>query len=148
MISVAEILCQPGRVWSGNPPASKDDILRLRESSKIPLPQEYFDLLTFSNGGEGPLALPPLIFVLYSVDEAYEEIIDEDNKDLYPGYIFFGGNGGMEAIAFDVRGNPPWPIVMMDRIAGEESAIEIARDLAQFITAVGLEFSGDEKSMS
>ncbi|HZS08554.1 MAG TPA: SMI1/KNR4 family protein [Blastocatellia bacterium] len=98
MISIAETLRQPGRVWSGRPPAGEDDILRLMESSEVPLPQEYLDLLRFSNGGNGPLALSPLIFVLYSVDEAIEEMTSEDNKDLYPNFIFFGAMAGWKRL--------------------------------------------------
>jgi hypothetical protein len=57
-------------------------------------------VLRVSNGGDGDLALPPLMFV----PDSLEDIID---------VIFFGGDGGLERIALDCRaGLEPWPIVM------------------------------------
>lgn len=64
MSQVAEMLKQPNRKWSGNTPASESEILRLVQSCKFKLPNEYLELFRFSNGGEGSLALPPLLFVL------------------------------------------------------------------------------------
>jgi hypothetical protein len=57
----------------------------------------------------------------------------------FPSFLFFGSNGGLELLAFDLRSGPPWPIVMIDPIAGPESAEEIAPDLATFVKAIGLE---------
>ena len=34
---------------------------------------------------------------------------------------------------------PPWPIVMIDQIAGPESAKEIAPNMVAFIEAIGIE---------
>lgn len=48
---VAEILKQPARKWTAESPASEEDILRLVQSCEVRLPDEYLDLLRFSNGG-------------------------------------------------------------------------------------------------
>jgi hypothetical protein len=139
MSKVAEILKQPNRNWSGNPPASEENILRLIQSCKVKLPDEYLDLLRFSNGGEGDLALPPLLFVLLNVDEVLEMLKDNLYREEFPDFPFFGGNGGLEKIAFNLRNAEPYPIVMIDPIAGLEGAVEIASDMAQFFAAIGLE---------
>jgi hypothetical protein len=84
-----------------------------------------------------PLALPPLVFALDDVDAIISSLQDSQTRALYPGMVFVGGNGGLERIAFDTRGpEPPWPIVMMDPVAGNESAVTIARDFAEFVDAV------------
>jgi hypothetical protein len=140
---VAEILKQPNRNWSGNPPASEDDILRLVESCRVKPPDEYLALLRFSNGGEGDLALPPLLFVLFDVDEALRTWSDSFYREEFTDFLFFGGNGGLEQIAFDLRRGEPYPIVMIDPIAGSESAEEIAPDMARFIEAIGLEYADE-----
>jgi hypothetical protein len=58
--------------------------------------------------------------------------------------MFFGSNGGLESIAFDLRVGPPWPIVMIDQIAGPESAKEIAANMGAFIEAIGIEAEGQD----
>jgi len=109
------------------------DISCLVRASSVSLPDELVGLLSFSNGGEGSVALPPLMFVLDSAGEIVRSIEDEWLSANFPGFLFFGGNGGLERMALDLRsGNPPWPIVMIDPIAGPESAREVAADFATF----------------
>jgi hypothetical protein len=138
---VSEILKQANRNWSGNPPAGEEDILRLVQSCKVKLPNEYLDMLRLSNGGEGDLALPPRRFVLFDIDEVLEMMGDEFYRGEFPSLLFFGGNGGMEQIAFDLSKGGPYPIVMIDPIAGAESVMEIASNMTQFIEAIGLEYA-------
>ena len=84
------------------------------------------------------MALPPLVFVLDDVDFLVSNVEDSYMRELYPGLLFFGGNGGLERIAFDMRGGrPPWPIVMIDPVVGNESAVKIADDFDEFAEAVG-----------
>ena len=109
-------------------------------ASPLPLPDELLEFLRFSNGGEGPLALAPLIFVLDNVERIVQSFDDPFLLEEFPDFLFFGGNGGLETIAFDTRGGmTPWPVVMIDQIAGPESAVTIAPSFDAFIEAVGLE---------
>ena len=74
-------------------PASAADIAQLAERAQRELPTEYIELLRFSNGGEGPLALPPRYFALYSVKDC---IALHDNRHIieqFPGFMLFGSNG-------------------------------------------------------
>jgi hypothetical protein len=139
MPKVDELLKEPGRNWTPAPPAGEEDILRLVQFFKVRLPAEYLDLLRFSNGGSGTLALPPLRLDLFSIDEVIEKSADEFYGDEFPDFIFLGGNGGLELIAFDLSRGEPRPVVMVDPIAGAESAVEIAPSMAQLIEAMGLE---------
>jgi hypothetical protein len=137
-MKVAEILSQPNRKWQPEPPASESDLAELLSRARAELPTEYLDLLRFGNGGEGPLALAPLWFQLYSAKDCLELCHNEDIIEQFPEFMFFGGNGGIESIAFDLRSGPPWPIVTVDQIAGADSAEELTPDITSFIAAIGL----------
>lgn len=136
---VSQLLSQPERNWHGFPPATKAEIDALVNSIKLELPQEFLDLLRFSNGGEGKIALPPLIFCLDKIQEIISLINDEFYQSQFPNFLFFGGNGNIEMIAFDLR-KQHYSIAMIDPIAGEESAIEIAPNITEFINAIGFEY--------
>lgn len=139
-MDVRTLLTQRDRRWNSAPGASEQQIARLVASSPVPMPDAFLEFFRFSNGGEGDLALPPLIFVLDDVDTVIGGLHDPFLAENFPGFLFFGGNGGLERIALDLRGgNPPWPIVMIDPIAGPSSAEQIAPDMRTFLHAVGLE---------
>jgi hypothetical protein len=139
-MSIRDLLTQADRRWEPEPGADESTIQRLCTASPAPLPEAFLDLLRFSNGGEGDLALPPLLFMLDAVDEIVKSLNDSFLVEEFPGFLFFGGNGGLERIAFDLRGgSPPWPIMMIDPIAGPESARVIAPSIESFIQAIGRE---------
>jgi len=139
-MDVGQTLSQPGREWRTKGPASEAEIRLLESKARAELPPEYLDLLRWSNGGEGPLALRPLWFQLYSVKDCID-LYHTNQHDLeqFPHLMFFGSNGGLESIAFDLRVGPPWSIVMVDRVAGPASAEKIAPDMSAFIKALGVE---------
>ena len=140
-MNVRDILSQSKREWHAKIASSEAEIAQLESQAKAQLPSEYLDLLRVGNGGEGPLALAPLYFQLYSVKDCIEHFHqDRQLLEEFPNFMFFGSNGGLELIAFDIRSGPPWPVVMIDPIAGPESAEEIAPDVRTFIEAIGLEF--------
>jgi hypothetical protein len=137
-VDVQTLLTEPHRQWSRRPPASEEAIARLQQGAPGAVPREYIALLRYSNGGEGPLALPPPYFMLYKAEFTRELYQSPDQRELYPGFLVFGSNGGLETIAFDTRGKEPWPIVMYDAVAGTESAVTIAENMENFIRAMGI----------
>ena len=141
MQSISELLSQPDRDWRREPPATETDILGLVAVCPVKLPEEYLDLLRYSHGGEGSVALPPHWFVLDRVDVVIDIQGDEFYRESFRGFWFFGGNGGGEMLAFDLRGDEPWPIVMIDPIAGPECSQKIAQSFAEFLEAIGLEYN-------
>jgi hypothetical protein len=145
-MTLHEILGHPGRKWRSSAPASAEELDLLKSRARAMLPSEYLDLLRFSNGGEGPLALSPLWFQLYSVDECIA-LCHSDGAMLeqFPTLMFFGSNGGIESIAFDLSVGPPWPIVTIDMIAGLDSVEQIAPNIAAFIDAIGVDKEPSEK---
>src|SRR5688500_11871058 len=138
MRSVAELLAAEVRQWVGKAPATVEEIAALSSQVPFPLPEEYVELLRASNGGEGELALPPLWFQLFDTKFAAELWRNPDYRTNFPDLFFFGSNGGLESIAFDMRGVADWPIVMIDCIAGMDSARQSAPNMRAFINAVGI----------
>jgi len=142
-LSVRDILQQPGREWRAKAPASENEIALLQSKARAELPREYLDLLRFGNGGDGPLALQPLWFQLYSVKDCIDLCLsDQHVLEQFPTLMFFGSNGGLESIAFDLSAGPPWRIVMVDRIAGVGSARQIAPHMGAFIETIGIDAEG------
>jgi len=80
-------------------------------------------------------------------EEILASFSDPILQDTFPGFVFVGGNGGLERIAIDCRGkSPPFPIVMVDPVAGPESAQSIAPDAETFVAAIGSESRDVEQS--
>ena len=138
MKTVAEMLASKGRDWAGNAPATAEDIAALRAGLPFDPPPEYIELLNVCNGGEGELALAPLWFQLFDTKFALELWRNRDYRANFPDLFFFGSNGGLESIALNMRAEGDWPVVMIDCIAGMESAQQIAANMHQFIQAIGV----------
>jgi hypothetical protein len=138
MRPVAELLSEPGREWRKVDGASQPHIAELKSALPFEPPAEYIEFLQYSNGGEGELALEPLWFQLFDVAFAIQSWRDDNYRREYPDLFFFGSNGGLESIAFDMSCSKPWPIVMVDCIAGLDSARRISRSIEEFIERVGL----------
>jgi predicted metal-dependent HD superfamily phosphohydrolase len=131
-----------GRKWFKFPGASREALEALRAGAGVELPGEYFDLLAFSNGGEGPLDVMPLNFCLDSAEDALRRNqVEKLYEEFFPGFFVFGTSGGGEYIAFDLRGARPWPVVAIDatNIDLDESVDPIAVDFKSFLGHVGVE---------
>lgn len=138
MRPVAELLSEPGRVWRKVDGASQLEIAELRCALPFDPPAEYLEFLCYSNGGEGELPMEPLWFQLFDVAFAMQIWHDENYRTEYPNLFFFGSNGGVESIAFDICHPDSWPVVMVDCIAGPDSARRISSGFPEFIQRVGL----------
>jgi hypothetical protein len=128
------------REWQGADGASPKLIERLRKVMPADLPPEYFHLLAFSNGGEGPLPVEPCNFCLDEGEHAAEQFADKIFDADFPDFFVIGSNGGGDAIAFDMRGAKPWPIVAFDMTNADldESVVTVAPDFVSFLDLVGV----------
>lgn len=138
MNSISAMLSSPGRRWDGNSPATQAQILELRKVVEFDLPPSYVELLLACNGGEGELALDPFWFVLFDTGFTQEMATDAFYLSEFKGLFIFGSNGGGETIALDIRGHEPWPVVMMDCIAGMDSIRSVATSIDEFLLPIGL----------
>ncbi len=127
--------------WNGNAPAEAGALERLRRVAGVELPDEYLKFLAFSDGGEGPLAIDPGYVVIDPAADAADQKEEKTFEEFFPGFFMFGGNGGGELFAFDLRGSRPWPVVMIDmtNIDLKESVVPIATDFSEFLKHIGKE---------
>lgn len=127
------------REWHKVDGASADVIAALKSLVPVDLPESYYSLLTFSNGGEGPLAVPPLWFQLYPAEEAAQIERDRTFREFFEGLFVIGGNGGGEAVAFDLRANAPYPVVAFDmtNIDLQESVRPISPSFDALLDLIG-----------
>ena len=102
------------REWHKAEGASAEAIALLRSIAPVDLPESYFSLLSFSNGGEGPLSVQPLWFCLYPAEEVAQLERDGTFRQFFGKLFVIGGNGGGEAVAFDLRESEPYPLVSFD----------------------------------
>jgi hypothetical protein len=123
------------RTWFKTDGATTDTLSALRAAAPVGMPERYYELLAFSNGGEGPLPVPPFNFCLDTAEMVAASARDGDYKEFFPNFFVFGGNGGGDFIAFDTRADEPGPVVSIDmtNIDLKESVILIAPDFDKFV---------------
>jgi hypothetical protein len=126
-----------GRDWFAAPAAKTELLEQLRQIAPVDLPDSYFALLAASDGGEGPLPTSPYTLCL----DPSADVIDalRSGRTGSDGFLVFGGNGGGEYLAFDLRGLKPWPVVAIDMVAGAETAETVAPDFDSFTKMIGRE---------
>ncbi len=137
-------MLDPNREWQRRSGASATAIATLREAAPIALPDSYYELLAYSDGGEGPLSKQPFYFQLDAADVALAAFARGLDDEFFPGFLMIGSNGGGEYIAFDVRASAPWPVVALDmtNIDLSESVMPIADSFDAFIALIGMEAEG------
>lgn len=94
--------------------ASSAAIAQLRSVAPVDLPESYFSLLSFGNGGEGPLPIQPLWLCLYPAEEATRIELEGTFQEFFAKLFVIAAKGGNEAVAFDLREGEPCPLVTFD----------------------------------
>ncbi|MBL4898840.1 MAG: SMI1/KNR4 family protein [Colwellia sp.] len=124
--------------WNKEVGATEDEMDELKRSVSFSLPDEYLDLLRFSNGGEGPLLVQPWHFVLDNVSDVLEPSIRSNYEEFFPGYFVFGGNGGGELVAIEIETEK---VVSIDGTNTDlkESVMPISDTFPEFLEMVGVE---------
>lgn len=129
-----------GREWWGVEGASAAALQDLKSITEGKLPASYYDFLRCSNGGEGSLPVLPFNCCFDSAETVTVNVRDRSFEECFPGFVVFGGSGGGEFLAFDVRATPPWPIVAIDMCNSDltESVELVATDFAKFVKLLGI----------
>ena len=125
--------------WRKAEGASQAMLMELRQIAPLGIPESYFSLLAFSNGGEGPLQVQPLWLQLNPAEEVIRMMQEGDYREFFPELFVIGSNGGGEAIAFDMRGQTPSPLVAFDmtNVDLSESIRLIAANFDAMIELIG-----------
>src|SRR5262249_38342415 len=127
---------EPG--WTKSPAAQPTVIAELVKHALVPLPAEYLDFLTESNGGEGELGRQPGWFVLWRAEDVIEFNQGYEVASNIPGHVGFGSSGGGELFAFDTRAGQPYPIVTVPFIPMNlAEARPVAASFSEFRTLLG-----------
>lgn len=84
-----------------NEPVSDIDIKKVEEQLTGKFPQEYYDFLLISNGGEGSIGQSYL--VLWRVEDIIELNEAYAVEEFAPGLLIIGSDGGDTAYCIDTR---------------------------------------------
>ena len=127
-----------GGIWRPAPHAEPKALAALRDGAGVPLPASYLDQLAASNGGEGELGVDPGWIRFWPAEEVIPSNAGYRVPEFLPGFIGFGSNGGGELLAHDVRGDEPFPIVMVPFIPLDaREAVQIARSFDDLRPLIG-----------
>jgi hypothetical protein len=131
-------LSNRGGVWRSVGPASEDDLKKLRRAFREVPPDRYFELLHYSNGGEGDFGAAPGWFAPWSAAEVMNFNRIYEVQERLPGLVGFGSNGGSEMFAFDTR-TQPWPVLAIPFAADDPlQATWVAQDFDAFFALIGV----------
>lgn len=130
-----------GREWHKAEGATAEALAALKALAPANLPDSYYSLLSFSNGGEGPLAVQPLWLCLYPAEEVVEIVRSGSFREFFGKLFVIGGNGGGEGIAFDLSEVGNCPLVMFDMTNTDlsESIKQIAPSFDAALELIGRE---------
>lgn len=84
-----------------NEPASEINIKKVEKLLNINFPQEYYDFLLISNGGEG--AIGQSYLVLWKIEDLIELNDAYGVEEFAPGLLIIGSDGGDTAYCIDIR---------------------------------------------
>jgi hypothetical protein len=131
-------------IWWPKEPAPRGAIETLRASAPIRLPRPYLRYLESSNGAEGDLGVQPGWIALWRAEDVLELNDGYKVQESLPGFFGFGSNGAGELFAFDVRGEMPYPIVMVPFIGMTlEDVVRIAASFDELVAQFGLPMAED-----
>jgi len=113
---------------------ASEKVLKELQSSVVGLPASYLDLLRLGNGGEVGLSVNPYTLCLDTAEDAlsYWKSGTYTIRDAF----VFGGDGGGEILAFDMRQSGICSVVCFDPIDPEGSIEQVAPNFDQFIAMV------------
>jgi hypothetical protein len=104
----------------------------------VNLPATYFAQLAASNGGEGDLGVDPGWVAFWPAEDVAASNAEYSIAESLPGFFGFGSNGGGELLAFDLRGDEPYPVVMVPFVPMDpRDAVQVARSFDDFQALIG-----------
>lgn len=95
--------------FSMDVPAANSTIEEVEASLGAPLPSEYKEFLSMTNGAEGPIGKTGYI-ALWPAGQLKENNDGYEVDRYVPGLLLIGSDGGGEAFAFDLS-DPDRPVV-------------------------------------
>jgi hypothetical protein len=110
-------------------------LARLRDRFGHAIPDDYFDFVQVSNGGEGPVGERGYV-QLWSAEDLERESRDYDPEGVAPHLLMFGSNLGGTVYAFDTRTTDKRIVAVPLPLEAEYGEFW-GRSLKQFLEAEG-----------
>lgn len=121
------------------PPASKNEVAKLKANCSYVLPEEYLEFLLTHNGGNGELPVQPCWYEMWAADEVLEHNEIYQAANYLPDFFAIGSNQGGELIYIDYRNERQGNIVSIPLTPSDpEYANIIAADVYDFINSLGM----------
>ena len=98
------------REWQGTDGASPELLGRLRKVMPAGLPSEYFQLLAFSNGGEGDLPMQPNNFCLDDGEFAAEQYVNKVFDEFFSASSYLAATAKARRLLSICGGRNPGPL--------------------------------------
>jgi hypothetical protein len=141
--SLHSAVFDPAAKWDRRPACDQQVLVELRSKIPFELPEEYFEFLSISNGGNGSLPVSPLWFQLWAAEEIIENNNGYQRQEFYPELFLIGSNGGGSCIAFDISGGAR-PVVAMDWYDSKRECVDqVAPTFRDFVGLLGRSDDGD-----
>lgn len=117
------------------PQGASEQVLKELQTAVVGLPVSYIDFLRLGNGGEVELSVNPYTLCLDSAEDAlaYWQSGTYTIKEAF----VFGGNGGGELLAFDMRQPGSCSVVCFDPTDPAGSIEKVAPNFEQLIAMAG-----------
>lgn len=120
-----------------NEPASEINIKNVEELLSINFPQEYYDFLLISNGGEG--AIGQSYLVLWEIEDLVELNDAYGVEEFAPGLLIIGSDGGDTAYCIDIRSDIK-PFVQVPFVGMDLSEVQVcSNDFKGFLNFLNKE---------
>ncbi len=107
----------------------EETIKNIEETFDVKLPQDYIEYMKNTNGYTG--MIKEEYYDIWGLEDIVSGNNDYHVQEFFPNLIYFGSNGGDEALAFDKSNN--MSIVLVPFIGTEEDKIVIADNFNNFI---------------
>ena len=117
-----------------SPRGASEEVLKELQSSVERLPASYLSLLRLGNGGEVGLSVSPYTLCLDSAEDAISYW--KSGTYTIQNAFVFGGNGGGDLLAFDMRFPDTCPVICFDPIDPEGSIKQVAPSFEKFVALI------------
>lgn len=119
-----------------NPGAAPDVVSKLRKEFPL-LPEDYFQFLLQSDGGEGFVGVQPGYFALWQAHEVSECSSSYEVPKYLPGFMAIGSSGGGDLYVLSVSGRPPG-LYLVPAIGMEPAVVElVTTTFSEFVSEFG-----------
>ncbi len=129
--NIVQLVSENG--WKSRKPSTSEELQRLIENFGK-LPEDYLELMKFSNGGSLYGFNTPLI--VYSILEVMALYKEHDLYENIPETLIFGGDGGGKIYCFDLRNDDKGVLIYNEDTDGYDDKVNSATSLTDLVKRI------------